>query len=95
MPLRVTGKRLRQPLMRQAQRRRNPVQTAQASARATDLTAMLAELLAAGATTLQAVADGLNARSIPTVFGETWLRSQVWRVLGRLGPRAVGFTARV
>jgi hypothetical protein len=56
-----------------------------AEARARDLAATIAELRAAGATSLQAIAGGLNARKVPTARGAgLWTRTQVSRVLARL-----------
>ena len=39
--------------------------------------------LAAGAMSLQAIADGLNDRRIPTARGNTWSPVQLARVLAR------------
>jgi hypothetical protein len=48
---------------------------------------VIAELQAAGATSLRAIADGLNARCIPTARGSgEWSAVQVMRVLERLDP---------
>ena len=45
---------------------------------------MIAELQAAGATSLRAIAAGLNERGIPTASGTgTWSATQVMRVLAR------------
>jgi DNA invertase Pin-like site-specific DNA recombinase len=47
---------------------------------------VIVELRAGGATSLRAIADGLNARRIPTARGSgTWSAVQVARVLERLG----------
>jgi hypothetical protein len=46
---------------------------------------MVAELQAAGATSLLAVVDGLNGRCIPAPRGGHWQAAQVARVMGRLG----------
>jgi DNA invertase Pin-like site-specific DNA recombinase len=55
-----------------------------ALARAADMALHIAELRAAGATTLRAIASGLNERKIPTARGEgVWSAVQVARVLGR------------
>jgi DNA invertase Pin-like site-specific DNA recombinase len=60
---------------------------ARAAARASDLAPTIDELRTAGATTLKAIADGLNARGIPTARGEgAWSPTQVMRVLGKLPP---------
>ena len=55
-------------------------------ARAADLAPTIKELQAAGVTSLRAIADGLNAKSIPTARGQgNWSAVQVMRVLERLG----------
>jgi DNA invertase Pin-like site-specific DNA recombinase len=60
---------------------------ARADARAADVAPVIAELKAAGATSLQAIADGLNAKKIPTARGQgEWSATQVMRVLERLDP---------
>jgi DNA invertase Pin-like site-specific DNA recombinase len=56
---------------------------ARAAARAADIAPIIADLQAAGATSLQAIADGLNDRSIPTARGGSWSATQVMRVLAR------------
>jgi DNA invertase Pin-like site-specific DNA recombinase len=55
--------------------------------RATDLAPIVKELQAAGATSLRAIADGLNDRGIPTAKGGQWSAVQVMRVLERLDER--------
>jgi DNA invertase Pin-like site-specific DNA recombinase len=56
-----------------------------ADARATDLAPTVAKLRAAGATSLRAIAAGLNDLGIPTARGEgEWSATQVQRVLARL-----------
>jgi DNA invertase Pin-like site-specific DNA recombinase len=56
-----------------------------AAARAADIGPAIKALQAAGATSLRAIADGLNSRGIPTARGQgTWSAVQVARVLGRL-----------
>jgi DNA invertase Pin-like site-specific DNA recombinase len=59
-----------------------------ADARAADIAPVIAELQAAGATSLRAIAAGLNERGIPTARGEgQWSSPQVMRVLERIdGP---------
>jgi DNA invertase Pin-like site-specific DNA recombinase len=58
---------------------------ARADQRATDLAPTIKELQAAGAVSLKAIADGLNARRIPTARGAGgWSPMQVQRVLARL-----------
>jgi DNA invertase Pin-like site-specific DNA recombinase len=54
---------------------------AQASQRAADLAPIVQELQAGGATSLRAIAAGLNERSIPTARGGTWSAMQVARLL--------------
>ncbi|MFH6786808.1 recombinase family protein [Methylobacterium sp. MA0201] len=48
---------------------------------AADLAPVIAELRVGGATTLQAIAAGLNERGIPTARGGSWTAVQVSRVL--------------
>ena len=59
---------------------------AKAAARATDLAPAIAELQAAGATSLRAIAAGLNERGIPTARGGAWTATQVMRVMERNEP---------
>ena len=60
---------------------------ARAEARAADIAPVIAELRASGAASLRAIADGLNARKIPTARGNgEWSAVQVQRVLERLDP---------
>jgi len=54
-----------------------------AADRAADLAPVIAELRASGATSLRAIAEGLNARGIPTARGGQWSAVQVDRVLDR------------
>ncbi len=57
-----------------------------AAGRAADLAPLIAALQAAGATSLRAIAAGLNEQGIPTARGQgTWSAVQVARVLERLG----------
>jgi DNA invertase Pin-like site-specific DNA recombinase len=59
----------------------------EAADRAADLAPVIAELQAAGATSLRAIADGLNAQNIPTARGQgEWSAVQVARVLEHLDP---------
>lgn len=60
------------------------VRQAKAQGRATDLAPILSEIRAAGAATLQAVADALNERGVPTARGGRWSPVQVQRVEQRL-----------
>jgi DNA invertase Pin-like site-specific DNA recombinase len=55
-------------------------------ARAADLAPIIKELQAGGATSLRAIAAGLNERGIPTARGGEWSSPQVMRILGRLDP---------
>ena len=55
-------------------------------ARAADLAPIIAELQAAGKTSLRAIAAGLNEAGIPTARGGEWSSPQVMRVLERLDP---------
>jgi hypothetical protein len=69
----------------QATRTARAVRVARADARAADLAPLIAELRAAGVTTLQGIADGLNRSGIPTPRGRgEWQAPQVRRVLARL-----------
>ena len=54
-----------------------------ARARAVDLAPTIAELQAGGATSLRAIAAGLNERGIPTARGGEWTATQVMRVIDR------------
>jgi len=54
---------------------------AQSAERKADVLPTIRELQAAGAATLQAVADGLNAKGITTPRGKAWAPVQVSRVL--------------
>src|SRR5262245_811662 len=58
---------------------------ARANARAADIAPVIAELQAGGAASLRAIADGLNAKGIPTARGDgTWSAVQVLRVLQQI-----------
>jgi Recombinase len=59
------------------------VVAAPTEARTADLAPTIAELQAAGATSLRAIAAGLNERRIPTARGGDWSPTQVMRVLAR------------
>jgi DNA invertase Pin-like site-specific DNA recombinase len=54
---------------------------ARAAQRAVDLAPTVAELQAAGARTLQALAAALNDRGIPATRDGAWSTAQVWRLL--------------
>src|SRR5215207_5044701 len=57
--------------------------TERARTHAADLWPIMADLRASGASTLSAIAGGLNARGIPTARGRRWFATQVKRVLER------------
>lgn len=57
-----------------------------AASRAADLAPVIAELQAAGCTSLRAIAAGLNERKIPTARGGEWSAVQVMRVIERTSP---------
>ena len=57
------------------------VRQAQAAQRANDLAPIVKELQASGATSLRAIAAGLNERNIPTARGGEWSATQVARLL--------------
>jgi DNA invertase Pin-like site-specific DNA recombinase len=61
----------------------NETNARKAAQRAAEVAPIIAELQASGATSLQAIADGLNERGIPTAKGASWLPTQVMRVLAR------------
>lgn len=56
---------------------------AKAAARAADLAPVIAKLRAAGTTSLQGIAEALNAHQIPTARGGQWAPTQVMRVMSR------------
>lgn len=60
------------------------VRSARANSHAIDLAQHIAEAKAEGATTLQAIADKMNAAGIPTARGGKWSPVQVSRVLDRI-----------
>jgi DNA invertase Pin-like site-specific DNA recombinase len=62
----------------------NQVRLEKAQRRATDLSGIIAEIRAAGATSLREIAAGLNERGIPTARDGAWSAVQVSRVLGRI-----------
>jgi len=57
------------------------VRRERAKQRAAELAPIIAELRARGATTLQAIAAGLNERGIATARGQQWTAVQVSRVI--------------
>ena len=66
------------------------VRQERAAQRAADVAPIIAQVQAAGATSLHAIAEGLNARKIPTSRGNgEWTATQVMRVLERLDPFVV------
>jgi DNA invertase Pin-like site-specific DNA recombinase len=57
----------------------------QADLKARDIAPVIKELQAAGAESLRAIAEGLNAQGVPTARGNgEWTATQVARVLDRL-----------
>lgn len=48
-----------------------------------DLAVVIADLQVHGATSLRALADGLNAREIPALRRGAWSATQVMRVMAR------------
>ena len=60
------------------------VRQGRAAERNVDLAPILAEIRAAGATSLREIAAGLNAHSVPTARGGEWSAVQVQRVLASL-----------
>jgi DNA invertase Pin-like site-specific DNA recombinase len=81
--VKLGGKRPGQRLTRAMRQRGNEAIERAAAQRATDLAPVIAELQASGATSLRAIAAGLNSRNIPTANGGTWSATQVMRVLSR------------
>jgi hypothetical protein len=66
-------------------RRSGPqVRVEKADAQATELAPIIVEIRASGATTLQAIADGLNTRGISTARGDKWGTSSVFRLRARI-----------
>lgn len=59
-----------------------------ADARAASVAGTVAEIRTAGGTTLRAIADGLNGRSIKTAQGKVWHPTSVSRLLKRLDAAA-------
>lgn len=72
----------------EAQAKGGAATKAKAMSLASDLLPVIAEIRAGGATTLQAIADVLNARGIPTARGGQWAPVQVARVLARAAQAA-------
>jgi DNA invertase Pin-like site-specific DNA recombinase len=58
---------------------------ARADSRVADIAPIIADLQAAGRTSLRAIADGLNDAGIKTPRGGSWSATQVQRTLERLG----------
>lgn len=70
-------------LTAEAKAKGNAVRSAKAQGRAVDLLPVISEIREVGAATLQAVADALNDRGIPTARGGKWSPVQVARVEAR------------
>jgi DNA invertase Pin-like site-specific DNA recombinase len=62
-----------------------PAYRAEAVERAQALAPVVAEVRAGGASSLRAIAAGLNARGVVTAQGKPWSAMQVKRVLERVG----------
>jgi hypothetical protein len=63
----------------------NEARQSRADARAADLAPIIAELQAAGVTSLRGIAAALNERGIPTATGHgRWHHVQVGKVLARV-----------
>ncbi|HEY7635156.1 MAG TPA: recombinase family protein [Gemmatimonadales bacterium] len=81
------GVRLGNPAhLNQSARRLGTVASAKArqdraAQRAKDLAPTIAELRRSGASSLRALAEGLNERGIPAARGGPWTAAQVWRLL--------------
>jgi len=73
-------------LTRKAREAGNAAMARIAADRAQDIGPVIAELQAAGAKSLNAIADGLNERGIPTAKGGNWSATQVARVKARIQP---------
>jgi DNA invertase Pin-like site-specific DNA recombinase len=73
-------------LTAEARRAGSAANAAIARARASDLSATVRELEAAGCESLRAIAEGLDARGIPAARGGKWSAVQVSRLLARLDP---------
>jgi hypothetical protein len=71
------------PYTKQASAASATARAAKARARAEDLAHVIEELRAAGAVSLRALAEGLNARGIPAARGGRWSAVQVARVVER------------
>ena len=61
------------------------VRSARASSRAGEVATIIADVRAAGATSLRDIAAGLNGRAIPAPRGGEWSAGQVRRVLAQAG----------
>lgn len=70
-------------LTAEAQAKGTEVRKAKAQGRAVDLAPIIEEIRAGGATTLQAIADALNAKGVPTARGGKWAPVQVDRIMKR------------
>lgn len=67
----------------EARAKGNAVRLAKSQDRAADLSGIIADIKAGGASSLRDIAAGLNERSIPTARGGQWSAVQVQRVLAR------------
>jgi DNA invertase Pin-like site-specific DNA recombinase len=71
---------------RKAREKGNAAMARIAADRAADIAPVIAELRQAGAKSLNAIANGLNERGIPTARGGSWSATQVARVKARIRP---------
>jgi DNA invertase Pin-like site-specific DNA recombinase len=77
------GYRAGAKLTAKARKAANDANARIAAERAADLAPVIADLRAGGATSLRAIAAGLNQRGIPTARNGAWTATQVMRVIER------------
>lgn len=77
------GYRAGAKLTAKARKAANDANARIAAERAADLAPVIADLRAGGATSLRAIATGLNQRGIPTARNGAWTATQVMRVIER------------
>ena len=79
----VRGVKLGGPKLVEAQANGQATQKADAGKRAVNLMPVIREIQAAGVTSLNAIAQALNARGVPTARGGQWHASSVRNLLAR------------
>jgi DNA invertase Pin-like site-specific DNA recombinase len=79
------GVRLGNPRLADLREARLAAKKAGADRFAAEVAPIIAEAQAAGATTLQAIADALNARGVSTAQGKRWMPQTVKNVMRRAG----------